>query len=247
MTAGAPLTHQLTLTGHPAFRTWRNIWMLEELGVPYTLVPINPRATADRRQLRQINPHVKIPCLQDDDFVLCESAAINTYLGDKFGRFVPSLGTRQRALYDQWCFFIMSELDAQSLYIHRKHVQLSVIYGEAPQAVTAAQEYFVKHISVAAQKMERQRVQMGGMYLLGESFTAVDILMTHVLMWAQSIGWLPKLDHEAGAAKPQVAEIRTLLMYLQTNMERPACRRTMDIANTTDTVQSDGENSRARL
>merc|ERR1719210_1550627 len=103
--------------------------MLEELGVPYELVPVNPMAGEARKSdFRGLNPHAKVPCLQDGDFVLSESAAINTYLGDKFGRLVPQHGTQERALYDQWCFFLMSELDAQALYIHRKHVDLEMIY-----------------------------------------------------------------------------------------------------------------------
>ena len=86
-----------------------------------------------------------------------------------------------------WCFYLMSEIDAQSLYIHRKHVSLAAIYGEAPQAVTAAQGYFNKHIKVVSDEL---REKQPGNYLLGE-FSAVDVLLTHTLRWAKAIDWLP--------------------------------------------------------
>ena len=42
---------------------------------------------------------------------------------------------------------------AQSLYIHRKHVGLKDLYGEAPQAVRAAKSYFQKHIKVVSDEL----------------------------------------------------------------------------------------------
>lgn len=192
--------------------------MLEELGVPYTLRSVNPRqGETSTTEFMQLNPHGKIPCLQDGDVVLTESAAINSYLGDKYNRLIPVPKTRARALYDQWCFFIMSELDAQSLYIHRKHVMLAAIYGEAPQAVSAAQAYFTKHLRVASETIEASQ-QLGDRFLMGCDFTAVDILFAHVLDWARQIGWMSESDFPA------------LHSYLDHVMDRPACRRTVELA-----------------
>ena len=140
------VVHQdVTLWGHPMFRTFRCLWMLEELDVPFELVPVNPRIPEHPRwaEFAQLNPHGKIPVLQDGTFLLRESVAINSYLGDKHGKFVPQACTPERSLYEQWCLFVVTELDA-SIYIHRKHVMLKHIYGEAPQAVLAAREYFTK-------------------------------------------------------------------------------------------------------
>ena len=79
--------------------------------------------------------------------------------GDRYGQhteLVPAAGTQQRAAYDMWCCFILSELDAQSLYMHRKHVGLKDVYGDAPVAVRAARAYFEKHVAVVAQELEAQ-------------------------------------------------------------------------------------------
>ena len=119
--------------------------------------------------------------LQDGDFTLAESAAIVTYLADTLrnlsGISCPSSpGTRERALYYQWCFSIMTELDAHTLYIIRKHTDLKEIYGEAPNALRAAREGFLKQVGVAAQTLSSH-----GPFLLGKAFTGADILLTTCL------------------------------------------------------------------
>ena len=42
----------------------------------------------------------------------------------------------------EWCFFAMSELDANAIYSIRRHGDLVEIYGASPIAVRAAIEYF---------------------------------------------------------------------------------------------------------
>ena len=93
--------------------------MLEELGVSYEHVPAMPQSP----QVKQYNPLGKIPVLiEDDDFVMYESGAIMTYLGDKYrndnndsSSLVPLAGTRQRGKYEQTMSVLLTELDAQGL------------------------------------------------------------------------------------------------------------------------------------
>ena len=80
----------------------------------------------------------------------------------------------------------MCPQSAQSLYIHRKHVGLKDLYGEAPQAVSAAKSYFQKHIKVVSDELRKR----AGEHLMGD-FSAVDVLLTHLLVWAKRLGWLP--------------------------------------------------------
>jgi glutathione S-transferase len=75
----------------------------------------------------------------------------------------------------------MTELDAHTLYIMRKHIDLSEIYGEAPTAVQAAREGFEKQVRVA-----EQRLASGGPFILGKGFSGADILLTTCLTSANN-------------------------------------------------------------
>ena len=118
---------------------------------------------------------------------------------------VPKAGTKDRARYDMWCFWCMTELDC-TLYVYRKHAEadaggLAELYGSAPAAIEAAAEYFVKQLAVAVAELRRT-----GAYLLGAEFSAADVLLTSCLEWAKRIGWLP--------ARADGASIRVIEQYL---------------------------------
>ena len=53
----------------------------------------------------KINPHQKVPVLEDGDLVLRESNAILAYLGDRYGQALWPQDAGQRALALQWLFF----------------------------------------------------------------------------------------------------------------------------------------------
>ena len=88
---------------------------------------------------------------------------------------------RSRATLNEWCYFIVTELDAGSLYVVRRHEGLKHIYGEAPAAVEAAKNYFLHNLEAMA-----SRVESDGPYLFGERFSVADILLMTCLDWAVS-------------------------------------------------------------
>ncbi len=182
-----PLAEPLVVWGVGTSRTLRVHWMLQELGLAYEVKGIQSRSgETQTAEFQQLNPRGKIPVLQHGDLVLAESAAIVTYLAETFGSdraLVPEARTRERALYDQWCFFIMMELDAHTLYVLRRHVDLAPLYGEAPNAVKAARDYFQRQVAVVEQELADDRS-----YLLGGTFTGADILLGSVLEWALFCG-----------------------------------------------------------
>lgn len=154
--------------------------MLHELGLGYEKRPVGSRTGETQMpEFTKLNPREKIPVLQDGDLTLAESAAIVTYLGETYGKsrgLVPPVATPERAAYYEWCFFTMTELDATTLYVVRKHVGLKEIYGEAPNAVRAALEGFEKQVRVAHLKLAGR-----GPFILGDTFTGADILLTTCL------------------------------------------------------------------
>ena len=134
-------------------------------------------------------PAGKIPTLQHGELVMWESAAINTYLGDTLSKLVPPAGTASRGRYEQLIGTLVAELDSQCLWIWSKHEVLPQFRPEVwpaiPEAVEHAKIHFKNVIGVILQQLS----ESGGVYLLGEMFSAADILLVHCLQWATTIGW----------------------------------------------------------
>jgi glutathione S-transferase len=167
------------LWGVGTSRTMRAHWMLAELELPYERRAITSRSGETLTpEYTQLNPSQKIPALQEGDFVLTESAAIVNYLATTYGavrNLCPPVAPRERARYDQWCFFAMMELDANTLYVIRKHEDLPHLYGDAPNALQAARDGFVRQARAAVTRLD------GAPYVLGELFSGADILLTTCL------------------------------------------------------------------
>lgn len=201
--------NDLRLWGIGTNRTMRVHWMLAELDLDYELRPIGPRTgeTLSEEFLR-LNPKHKIPLLEHGAFVISESSAIIAYLSETFaapeGFFVPR-DEKGRARLNEWCSFVMMELDAGSLYVIRRHEQLSEIYGEAPRAVEAARQYFSQQIECMIERFGNDPAP-----LMPEGMSIADILLETCVDFALS------LDIDM----PQ-----RLIAHRARLMDRPAYRR----------------------
>lgn len=202
------------LWGVGTSRTIRAHWALHELGLEYERRPIQPRTGETQTpEFTALSARQKIPLLQDNGFVITESAAIVTYLSDAYGehhsRLVPD-GVRERARCLEWCFFVISELDATSLYVMRRHGDLRHIYGEAPMANEAAATYFQKQMRT----VERALID-GRPHLLGDRFSAADMLLSTCVTWAVRYG-VPVADHVLDYNKT-ITERKTYERALESN------------------------------
>ena len=164
-------------------RTMRVHWMALELNLEYDVVPITARSGETwTDSFTAITPNQKIPVFQHGSFVLTESAAIISYMSEAFplpNGFFRGRDAKTRAKINQWCYFVMTELDAHSLYLISRHDSLREIYGAEPTAVASAEQYFKKQITAASKRMTN-----GEAYLVEDQFSVADILMITVLDWA---------------------------------------------------------------
>jgi glutathione S-transferase len=210
-------------------RAFRCLWMLEEIGIPYQFIYATPQSP----QVLKYNPLGKIPILvEEDGFVLYESGAIITYLGDKYrddkNLLVPRAGTKERGLYDQTMSVIQTELDSQGLWIHRKHEAMGEYFTYIPDAVDHAKKYFNKTNRTLIQQLKDNNNNNnnsdndgnggGGPYLLGSNFTAVDIMYVHCLNWSKTIGWDNKWNDDI-----------TIKQYMELCMTRTAYQKASSI------------------
>jgi glutathione S-transferase len=104
---------KITLYGVAASRALRNIWMLEEIGLPYAHDPIHYTDPALKLPpYIGLNPNGKIPMLTVDNFAVFESLAINLYLADRFDTTLSLKDADERGQASQWALWAMTEIDA---------------------------------------------------------------------------------------------------------------------------------------
>jgi glutathione S-transferase len=142
----------------PQTRAIRPLIMLEELEVPYETVLINFKAGEHKsNEYRKIHPHGQLPALQDGTLTMFESAAICSYLADKFPdkRMAPALGTVERGMYYQWMFYSMAALEAFALDRERMKECFLVL----------------------------DRALTGGEFIVGNRITAADVMIGSAVIW----------------------------------------------------------------
>jgi glutathione S-transferase len=172
----------ITLYGNGPSRWVRPYWTLQELGIPFETKRVSVMKGENRApEFLAINPFGKLPALVDGDLTLFESAAICTYLADKHAEkgLIPTVGTRERAIYDQWVSFAISELE-QPLWRITRH---KYGYPEPKRSQTDI-ELAKEDFHSTARTFEPLVKE----HLVGDRFTVADIMVTYVLKWAEMFG-----------------------------------------------------------
>ncbi len=155
----------LKLYWAPRSRSFRILWLLEEIGAPYERVLVDihagKQATAE---YKAINPMMKVPALADGEARVAESGAICAYLSDKFPEagLAPQFDDPRRGRYLQWLFFSSGGIEPAITQTFGKFEMPSgqAGWGNA-QRVWAVLEDAVHP----------------GPWLLGDTFTAADVLI----------------------------------------------------------------------
>ena len=167
----------------PTPNGWKISIMLEELGLPYTVVPVNIRAGEQfRPEFLAISPNNRIPAIVDHapadgggPFSVFETGAILIYLAEKTGRFLPQ-DMRGRSIITQWLMWQMAGLGPML----GQHGHFALY---APEKIPYAIE---RYRDEAARLYRVLDTQLGktGAYVAGDDYTIADIAcfpwtMTH--------------------------------------------------------------------
>jgi glutathione S-transferase len=79
-------------------------WALEETGLPYRVHALDHTAgELDGEAYSRISPFHQVPVIDDDGFVVAESAAVVLYIAEKAGTLIPG-DVQGRTRVVQWCF-----------------------------------------------------------------------------------------------------------------------------------------------
>lgn len=168
-------------------RSFRPLWMLEELGLPYRLrmLPFPPRALA--RHFMEDNPLGTVPLLEDGETRMTESAAICQYLAARHGggRFDvaptdPAYGAYLNALHQGEATLTFP----QTLVLRYAHFEPP---GQRlPQVAEAYTRWFLARLRGLGSLLQRQPWACAG------RFTAADVSLGYALMLGEMLGLAPQ-------------------------------------------------------
>jgi glutathione S-transferase len=92
-------------------RDLRAQWALEETSLPYRIHPLDQLAgDLQSEAYGKVSPFHQVPVIDDDGFVLSESAAIVIYLAEKAGKLIPD-DAQGRTRVTQWCFAAVGTIE----------------------------------------------------------------------------------------------------------------------------------------
>jgi glutathione S-transferase len=194
-------TPELTLHHSPNTRSTGALILLEELGVPYTLHAMNMKAGEHREPAYlAINPMGKVPAITHGDALVTEQGAVFIYLADCFPEagLAPAIGDPLRGPYLRWMVFYGSSFEPALIDKSQKHV---------PSKSMAPYGDYDTTVATVIGQLEK------GPYLLGERFSAADLLWGTALQWTTMFGLMPdppvvKAYIERVASRPAVLRAR---------------------------------------
>jgi glutathione S-transferase len=194
----------------PRTRATRSRWLLEELGVPYELVKLDPSKQENKTPAYlAVHPLGDVPALVDGDVTLFESSAICLYLADRFPEkhLAPPPGSTERGYYYQWMLFAEGSIEPVLMEFH-KHAQLP----EEKKASAHQQEELARHRARMNDVLEVIDAGLNGReFLVGGHFTAADLVMASILHFANTQKLLE--------GHPRLVE------YVKRHTQRPAARK----------------------
>jgi glutathione S-transferase len=163
----------LTLIHAPNSRSMRFLWLLEELGTPYEVQYVNIQRGdgSGAKDPANPHPHKQVPALIHDGVLVTESAAIALYLTDAFpaAGLGPVVGDRRRGPYLTWLAYYAGVLEPAVAANWRKTTD--------PRELETF-EIMDHHLKTTLE---------AGPWLLGDSFSAADILFVSMLQFSRAL------------------------------------------------------------
>lgn len=167
-------------------RGFRVAWLLEEMGLPYRLRPVDMLAGVENDpEFLAVNPAGFIPAIQDGDDIMVESIAIMEYLMGRYGPTPLAPEPRDPAFpaYQQFLHLGEAGLATPMFFV----VVSRMLAPEAERdnwAARKAWDVFKGRLGLVTRQLTRAP------YMAGDAFTAADISITYALQFAhRTVGY----------------------------------------------------------
>ncbi len=196
----------------PTPNGWKVSILLEELGVPYNVIPVNiGQGDQFKPEFLAISPNHRMPAIVDHDvdgerIAIFESGAIMYYLAEKYGRFMPSdpLGRKETL---EWLFWQVGNLGPMA-------GQYSHFVNYAPKEQVYGHDRYKNEYHRCLGVLER-RLE-GRSYILGNDYSIADMISWPWVLIAKAMG--QPLD-----------EFPNVVRWRAAVKERPAVQKGVDI------------------
>ena len=184
----------------PRSRSFRSLWLLEEIGASFELEIVNIRRGdgSGARDPSNPHPHGKVPALMHNTTLIFETTAITLYLTDMFPQsgLGPKIGDTDRGTYLSWLSYYGSVFEPA---LTAKFLKIEHIYG------TFGWAPFDEVLDLL------NRTLAAKPYLLGDKFSAVDLIFGGSMPMLMSRGIVPETD----ALKAYAARITSRPSFLR--------------------------------
>lgn len=191
------MPHHLEFFHTPQTRSTGVLALLKELDAEFTVHRIDQKAGEQRKpEYLALNPMGKVPAILHGGALVTEQVAIYLYLADLYpdAALAPRIGDPLRGPYLRWIAFYGSCFEPAV-------VDRSLKREQAPRGLCPYGDYDTM-LSTLTTQLEK------GPYLLGEVFSAADVLWGNALGWTTAFGLVPKLP--------------AITQYVERIMGRPA-------------------------
>jgi glutathione S-transferase len=167
----------------PRSRSFRTLWLLEEIGASFDLeiVSIRRGDGSGARDTGNPHPHGKVPALKHNDTVIFETTAIALYLTDMFPQsgLGPKIGDPERGTYLSWLAYYGGVFEPA---LTAKYLKIEHIYG------TFGWAPFEEVLALLNETLRAKP------YLLGDKFSALDVIYGGSVPMLMLRGIVPETD-----------------------------------------------------
>ena len=197
----------LVLHGIAGSRAIRCLWMLEELGLPFQHVAVDFRGQTRSPEFLALNPNCRIPVLEDEGLVLCESLAINLHLARRAGGPLSAHDAAEEARCLMWSFWAANEIerDCVAILLHREALPPE---RRKLDAARQAEGRLRAPLAVLEAHLHGQE------FLAASRFTVADLNVAAILAWSRPA-------HDLLTPYPAT------IAWLTTALQRPAYARAL--------------------
>jgi glutathione S-transferase len=202
----------LKIYGQPRSRAFRVLWLAMESGIPYEHNPVS--ITAEKPECKEpwyveLNPNARVPAIDDDGFVMWESAGINLYLAEKYKSPLFPATPQARGRMLQWAFYIANDVEQPMIAMFQNRVLFPPEKRNAALA-DASEATLVGKLRLLEAHLSKHK------YFGSDKWDMADFMVASVVYTLFAIKYdlskYPKLDAwlKASVERPAAKEARKL-------------------------------------